>query len=89
MYSQRDKPSSLNTITQNYVNSLREIQITDIASPYPATAKTFSSAPSMVYMFIYVYINILRGKKDATTFSRQACFVNRFTLQGFNERIFM
>ena len=25
-------------------------------------------------------INILRGKKDATTFSRQACFVNRFTL---------
>ena len=34
-------------------------------------------------------INILRGKRDATTFSRQACFVNRFTLQGFNERIFM
>ena len=34
-------------------------------------------------------INILRGKKDATTFSRQACFVNRFTLQGFNKRIFM
>ena len=33
-------------------------------------------------------INILRGKKDTTTFSRQACFVNRFTLQGFNERIF-
>ena len=28
-------------------------------------------------------------KKDATTFSRQACFVNRFTLQGINERIFM
>ena len=28
-------------------------------------------------------INILRGKKDATTFSRQACFVNRFTSQGF------
>ena len=28
-------------------------------------------------------INILRGKKDTTTFSRQACFVNRFTLQGF------
>ena len=25
-------------------------------------------------------INILRGKKDATTFSQQACFVNRFTL---------
>ena len=31
---------------------------------------------------------MLRGK-DKTTFSRQACFVNRFTLQGFNERIFM
>ena len=30
-----------------------------------------------------------KKKKDATTFSRQACFVNRFTLQGFNERIFM
>ena len=28
-------------------------------------------------------INILRGKKDATTFSQQACFVNRLTLQGF------
>ena len=26
---------------------------------------------------------VLREKKDATTFSRQACFVNRFTLQGF------
>ena len=25
----------------------------------------------------------MRGKKDATTFSRQACFVNRVTLQGF------
>ena len=34
-------------------------------------------------------INIFRGKRDAITFSRQACFVNRFTLQGFNERIFM
>ena len=36
---------------------------------------------------INIPINI--GKRDATTFSRQACFVNRFTLQGFNERIFM
>ena len=25
----------------------------------------------------------MRGKKDAATYSRQACFVNRFTLQGF------
>ena len=36
MYSQRDKPSSRNTITQNYVNSLCEIQITDITSPSPS-----------------------------------------------------
>ena len=42
-----------------------------------------------IYIYIHIYVNILRGKKDATTFSRQACFVNRFTLQGFNERIFM
>ena len=35
MYPQRGKPSSRNTITQNYVNSLREIQITDIASLSP------------------------------------------------------
>ena len=34
-------------------------------------------------------INILKGKKEGNTFSRQACFVNRFTFQGFNERIFM
>ena len=33
-----------------------------------------------------MYLNILtilRGKKDATTFSRQACLVNCFTLLGF------
>ena len=40
-------------------------------------------------IYIYIYINIMRGKKDTTTYSRQACFVNRFTLQGFNERIFI
>ena len=28
----------------------------------------------------YIYYE---RKKDATTYSRQACFVNRFTLQGF------
>ena len=28
-------------------------------------------------------------KKRRNYISRQACFVNRFTLQGFNERIFM
>ena len=38
---------------------------------------------------IYIYINIMRGKKRCNYISRQACFVNRFTLQGFNERIFM
>ena len=36
-----------------------------------------------IYIYIYIYIYMLREKKDATTFSRQACFVNRFTLQGF------
>ena len=40
-------------------------------------------------IYIQIYINILRGKKDATTFTQQACFMNHFTLQGFNERIFM
>ena len=38
---------------------------------------------------MYIYINIMRGKKGRNYISRQACFVNRFTLQGFNERIFM
>ena len=28
-------------------------------------------------------------KKGRNYISRQACFVNRFTLQGFNERIFI
>ena len=41
------------------------------------------------YIYIYVYVNILWGKKDATTFSRQACFVIRFTLQGFNPFFFL
>ena len=36
-----------------------------------------------LYICICIYIYMLREKKDATTFSRQACFVNRFTLQGF------
>ena len=37
-----------------------------------------------VYIYIYIYIcKYFQRKKDATTFSRQACFVNRFTLQGF------
>ena len=43
-----------------------------------------------IYIYIYIYIyKYFKRKKDATTFSRQACFVNRFTLQGFNGRIFM
>ena len=33
----------------------------------------------------FIYINILRGKKDATTFSLQACFVNHFTLHSPEE----
>ena len=32
-------------------------------------------------------INILRGKKDATTFSRQAWFVKRFTKQACRENV--
>ena len=43
----------------------------------------------VIYIYIYIYINIMRGKKGRNYISRQACFVNRFTLQGFNERIFM
>ena len=36
---------------------------------------------SQIYVYVYIYIfKYLRGKKDATTFSRQACFVNRFTI---------
>ena len=34
MYPQRDKPSSRNTITRNYVNSLREMQITKYLLKY-------------------------------------------------------
>ena len=36
--------------------------------------------------YIYKYYE---RKKGRNYISRQACFVNRFTLQGFNERIFM
>ena len=38
-------------------------------------------------MYICMYIYILRGKKDATTFFRQACFVNRFTNQACRENV--
>ena len=55
---------------------------------YRESASRFSHG-TVLNMLKQSKINILRGKKDATTFSRQACFVNRFTLQGFNERIFM
>ena len=34
--------------------------------------------------YIICICKYFKRKKDATTFSRQACFVNRFTLQGFN-----
>ena len=40
-----------------------------------------------VYLCIYIYIYICRyyeRKKGRNYISRQACFVNRFTLQGFN-----
>ena len=39
------------------------------------------------YIYIYIYIFFLGGKKDATTFSRQACFVNRFTNQACQENV--
>ena len=45
-----------------------------------------------VYIYIYICINIYmyyERKKGRNYISRQTCFVNRFTLQGFNERIFM
>ena len=45
-----------------------------------------------IFQTIYIYINIYKyyeRKKGRNYISRQACFVNRFTLQGFNERIFM
>ena len=43
-----------------------------------------------VYIYIYIYIYIYYERKKGRNYiSRQACFVNRFTLQGFNERIFM
>ena len=39
-----------------------------------------------VYIYIYIYINkYYERKKRRNYISRQACFVNRFTLQGFNE----
>ena len=40
------------------------------------------------YIYIYIY-KYYERKKGRNYISRQACFVNRFTLQGFNERIFM
>ena len=39
-----------------------------------------------IYIYIYKYYE---RKKGRNYISRQACFVNRFTLQGFNERIFI
>ena len=44
-------------------------------------------------LYIYIYIIYIykyyERKKRRNYISQQACFVNRFTLQGFNERIFM
>ena len=38
-----------------------------------------------LYIYIYIYIyKYYEGKKGRNYVSRQACFVNRFTLQGFN-----
>ena len=35
------------------------------------------------------YFKRKKGRNYMKRQARQACFVNRFTLQGFNERIFM
>ena len=50
--------------------------------PRTASSGQINGIHTYIYLYIYtyIYINIMRGKKDATTFSRQACFVNRFTL---------
>ena len=40
-----------------------------------------------IHIYIYIYIYYER-KKRRNYISRQACFVNRFTLQGFNIIIF-
>ena len=40
-----------------------------------------------IHIYIYIYIYYER-KKRRNYISRQACFVNRFTLQGFNIFIF-
>ena len=38
-----------------------------------------------ISVYIYIYINkYYERKKGRNYISRQACFVNRFTLQGFN-----
>ena len=38
-----------------------------------------------LYIYIYIYIyKYYERKKGRNYISRQACFVNRFTLQGFN-----
>ena len=44
------------------------------------------------YLFFTIYIYIYKyyeRKKGHNYISRQACFMKRFTLQGFNERIFI
>ena len=45
----------------------------------------------VIYKYIYIYINIkyYERKKGRNYISRQACFVNRFTLQGFNIYIYI
>ena len=55
---------------------------------YRKSASRFSRG-TVFNMLKQSRINIMRGKKGRNYISRQACFMNRFTLQGFNERIFM
>ena len=74
--------------THTYTNPYIYIYIYIYVYKYRESAGRFSRE-TVLNTLKQSGINILRGKRDATTFSRQACFVNRFTLQGFNERIFM
>ena len=59
--------------------------------PCPGQTNTFNVILNIIeqiyiYIYIYIYININKyyeRKKRRNYISRQACFVNRFTLQGF------
>ena len=61
---------------------LSSTSIPDISTALMRPRRPKQYCLQLVYIYIYIY-KYFKRKKDATTFSRQACFVNRFTLQGF------